>query len=587
VRKDSPHPLIDGPDGPPTRSRPAPTRSRVARAVPAMVGGLVLATGAAVASVSWWLVPPYLALMGFLLIEPAGRRVNATNPAGPESASTGGTIPPDDAPDPVDDASIDGDPDPDLRTPGGSPRGEARSDATATARSRRGTGKGRGRKSRTAAEPSPATWVRVAPGKFVRVEPGEFLAGAGPHPPQAGDAPGPTATTPEAGAAPPVDQPGRPDAEPGPHDHPQEDALDAPHPGSTPPPGPWPGGPRDLDLADDGPPVEGDPLADPGPIGRDLDVSDPDLDRDEDLDPPEASDVAGFGVSRAVDEAGAMAAWGDSPSPPEPGPTGEPGPFDAPAEDARRPDRADEPAGTAATVAEGEGHRPDPEDDPATAARADDPTGWHGRGEPESEPDPDPEGFDDEREDEGDEPETYAASLDPEGEDDGPWIRPGADPSDPAEAIAAPPSPGVMPEDEDPRDGRRDEGRDGTEVEDDGRDDDDGEPETGRPRAASGPSRTVGGPAHPAGSVVPPLRRNVRTARADRRPAGYRRRSKRGDGRRHHPARTFPPRSPPARRPSARGSRRDERWGAPPVWPGAGPAFVPAQPPGRPSRTSP
>ena len=36
---------------------------------------------AAVAAVSWWLVPPYLALMAFLLLEPAGRRVSATNPA--------------------------------------------------------------------------------------------------------------------------------------------------------------------------------------------------------------------------------------------------------------------------------------------------------------------------------------------------------------------------------------------------------------------------------------------------------------------------------------------------------------------------
>ncbi len=134
--------------------------------MPVFVGGLVLGTSAAVASVAWWLVPPYLALMAFLLLEPAGRRVSATNPAGPRSASSGvstsgGAL------DPAESAGS-GDP-------------SASNDAATAPKARRG-GKGRGsRKAKAVIEPVPAAWLQVAPGKFVRVEPGSPTGESGPY----------------------------------------------------------------------------------------------------------------------------------------------------------------------------------------------------------------------------------------------------------------------------------------------------------------------------------------------------------------------------------------------------------------------
>ena len=63
--------------------------------------------------------------------------------------------------------------------------------------------------------------------------------------------------------------------------------------------------------------------------------------------------------------------------------------------------------------------------------------------------------------------------------------------------------------------------------------------------SASGRSRPSEGPTSRATRGHPPSRREVRSPRYARLPGGFRRRSKRGDGRRRHVIRAFPPRSPP------------------------------------------
>src|SRR5438309_675759 len=70
-------------------------------------------------------------------------------------------------------------------------------------------------------------------------------------------------------AVPRPDEPGRPPADPGPHDAPQEAALDTPHLDNTPAVGPEPTGPRDPELADEGPPVDL-ARAEPSAFGRDV-----------------------------------------------------------------------------------------------------------------------------------------------------------------------------------------------------------------------------------------------------------------------------------------------------------------------------
>jgi hypothetical protein len=248
-----------GPDNPSTAVRLAPLRSRAAKALPVLLGGLVLGTSVAVAFVSWWLVAPYLVLIGFLLYEPDGRRVNATNPAGPESESTSGDHTPAGATDPADDAGSD------------DASGEARGGTTATTKARRASRKTR--KARNVVEPAPATWLQVAPGKFVRVEPGAYPAGHGPHPPQTEVAPEslPLAAE-EEGALSEVD-PGRPPADPGTQDAPTEDALDAAHPDTTPPEGSAPDGLRDPDDAHAGTTRDDVPRADAPSLSFDRNVT--------------------------------------------------------------------------------------------------------------------------------------------------------------------------------------------------------------------------------------------------------------------------------------------------------------------------
>jgi hypothetical protein len=198
--------------------------------MPVFGGALVLGTSAAVAAVAWWLVPPYLALMAFLLLEPAGRRVSATNPAGPRSATSrasasGG------ATDPAESAGSDGSSTPNDAT---APKGRSR-------------GKGRGtRKAKPVVEPVPAAWVQVAPGKFVRVEPASLPAESGPHvsPPAGAPTPSPSPSPAMAEASPALD------------DAPTEAALDQPHQETAPAEGPAPEGPRDPESAVVGSPID-------------------------------------------------------------------------------------------------------------------------------------------------------------------------------------------------------------------------------------------------------------------------------------------------------------------------------------------
>ncbi len=449
-----------GPVDPPDPGRTPPPRASVARALPVFVGGLVLGTSAAVAMVAWWLVPPYLALMAFLLLEPAGRRVSATNPAGPESAPSGASAPAG-MPDPAAAAGPDGPSPP--------------TDATPAPKARRG-GKGRGtRKARPAVEPAPAAWVQVAPGKFVRVEAGTPSAETGPHssPPPGTIMPEPLAAP--AAVVPGLDEPDRPSpAGPGPHDAPQEAALDLAHHDPASAEGPAPDGPRDPDPAD--PRVLRDDVARAESAAPDRDVT-PDPGPRPD---PGAPRVEAAGADPIRDA-------------------------HAPSTDEHDPDPA---AGTqpeamaeALVIVRAEG-----------AAVAVEPPA---RGEPGVEsastgdgPDADPTADDD----------AGAEGLAPQA--DAPLF------------VAATVGAGPMP----PCDVTN-------EPADESPDDSSPQPLVD----AAGTSFRGGGAAIPFGPGVPPSRRNVRPGRVPHQPHGLRLRSKRGDGRPLHFARTFPPRSPPRR----------------------------------------
>jgi len=229
VRKDSPNPSASL-DDPSTESGFTALRLRVTKLMPILVWGLVFGTSVAMASLSWWLVPPYLALMVVFLFEPVGRRVNATNPAGPESAVTGVNALAN-PPDPV----VDGG----SNNPDSSAVGDAPASSTTAAKARRGT-KSRSKKARSVVEPVPAAWIQVAPGKFVRVEPGIPLAGIAPHPalPEGEALREPPAAREDA--LPRLDEPEQHEAASGFPDLPTEDAIEPAHLETS---------PRDLEVA--------------------------------------------------------------------------------------------------------------------------------------------------------------------------------------------------------------------------------------------------------------------------------------------------------------------------------------------------
>ncbi len=127
---------------------------------------LIVATSAAVGSVSWWLLPPYLLLMGWLLFAPSGD----TRPIVPEVDATrvaianDGTGNESPTPNEFPRQATENDP------PGDSESSQPSATATKTKKTRT-KGKGR-RRSKTNLPPDPpaASWVRIGPGKYVRVE---------------------------------------------------------------------------------------------------------------------------------------------------------------------------------------------------------------------------------------------------------------------------------------------------------------------------------------------------------------------------------------------------------------------------------
>lgn len=209
------------------RARAWAERLRSPRVVRFGVGALVAASCLAVATVAAWLVVPYAALMGWLLIDPAraGRRpapieAPATPlPVGPEPAREAAELP-------AEPARLAADSPPPATPEPHVPAAEAIASAAATAvldggddvgpdateaapRRRRATGRRNRRSGRTAAAPEPlsVTWVQVGPGKFVRVE-----APAATPPPAADDAAAPpagdTLPEPEAPVEPSSPDPG-------------------------------------------------------------------------------------------------------------------------------------------------------------------------------------------------------------------------------------------------------------------------------------------------------------------------------------------------------------------------------------------
>lgn len=130
-------------------SQPHDTNHRANPARAAALAALAVVTSLAVGrAFSWWLVPGYLALMGWL-VAPSTRR--DARPAAPAIPDT------DPAPAPNDDSP----------EPGGTPPVEPPT-TEVPARSRKRTRK---TKAKVPVEPlEPAVWVRVGPGQFVRAE---------------------------------------------------------------------------------------------------------------------------------------------------------------------------------------------------------------------------------------------------------------------------------------------------------------------------------------------------------------------------------------------------------------------------------
>ena len=180
----------DGQDPSPDREtstdRPATARPRSKVAQISGLALLMVATSWVVAaSVSPWLVPPYLLLMAALLSPSPARREAATATA--EGAPGDSDFPSD---------STGRFPSTSSSARAGAIEGDSGETATATIPSKGRRGKGRARKGRpTLLEPAEATWVEVAPGKFVRSEPASRSTVDGPHGDVAGP-PDPSITTP-------------------------------------------------------------------------------------------------------------------------------------------------------------------------------------------------------------------------------------------------------------------------------------------------------------------------------------------------------------------------------------------------------
>ena len=173
--------------GPSTDDRPATARSKAWGALPLALAPLIAGTCWVVAaSLSPWLVPPYLLLMAWFLVPSAGRRPDARaegKSAGSTvdaSTSSSGRDGPADEPGWTSDDPASGASSASVGASGGDP-GTAAIASTTSAKGRRG--KGRSRKPKPAAGVPEATWIEVGPGKFVRAEASARAAEAGPHDP--------------------------------------------------------------------------------------------------------------------------------------------------------------------------------------------------------------------------------------------------------------------------------------------------------------------------------------------------------------------------------------------------------------------
>jgi hypothetical protein len=148
----------------PAADPPAQSRARaLVWAVVLVV--LVVATSLAVASsVSAWLVPPYLAVMAWLLL-PYGNRRDPAH-ALPEGAKSPGTSGEEDVAFGEEARGDDGV----EFAPAEPPEDPTATPESAALKTKHGRGRGRKPKVVVSAPSTASTWVRVGPGKFVRIE---------------------------------------------------------------------------------------------------------------------------------------------------------------------------------------------------------------------------------------------------------------------------------------------------------------------------------------------------------------------------------------------------------------------------------
>ena len=133
---------------------------------------MVPATCLALATVSAWLVPPYLGLLGWLVFAPALGRHKAQGTAQAHAESRA---------DFSSDSGRSDSPDREVAVESTGVPDNLAADGTVATKPKRGRGRPKARAMK-ATEPAPrpiVSWVQVEPGKFVRVE-GEATLDAGP-----------------------------------------------------------------------------------------------------------------------------------------------------------------------------------------------------------------------------------------------------------------------------------------------------------------------------------------------------------------------------------------------------------------------
>ena len=149
---------------------------------PTVLVVLILLTSLAVASVSAWLVLPYLILMSLILLPSSLRRDAASADLGPGSGAGVAVAGLDEAGSLVA-GSPSADPAPSATAADGGGEDRASAPVPGAVKARRGKARGRDRTRSTAEPLDAACWVRVGPGKFVRADPASrAIDGAIPAP---------------------------------------------------------------------------------------------------------------------------------------------------------------------------------------------------------------------------------------------------------------------------------------------------------------------------------------------------------------------------------------------------------------------